>query len=80
MQTMSILSISPDSKKLDRWTVDLNLTSKVVLNETHEDLNNTTKSEGQKWAFIIFYDESVAKRVLEAFKHAADLCRMKEPF
>jgi hypothetical protein len=74
-----ILSI-PDSKKLDRWIVDLSTSSKVVLDETHEDVNNTTKSQSQKWAFIIFYDESVAKRVLEAFKHAADLCRVKEPF
>jgi hypothetical protein len=29
---------------------------------------------------IPFDDESLAKRVQEAFKHAADLCRSKEPF
>jgi hypothetical protein len=27
-----------------------------------------------------FRDEAIAQRVLDAFKHAADLCRGKEPF
>jgi len=30
--------------------------------------------------FLKFNDESIAKRVLAAFMHAADLCRGKEPF
>ena len=30
--------------------------------------------------FVTFNDESLAQRVLAAFKHAAELCRKKEPF
>jgi hypothetical protein len=29
---------------------------------------------------LTFGDESLARRVLAAFRHAADLCRQKEPF
>jgi hypothetical protein len=74
------LSFSPDSKKIESWTVILHASSKMVLEETHKDLNNTTKSESQKMAFLTFNEESTAKRVLDAFKHAADFCRGKEPF
>lgn len=74
-----ILSRSPE-KKLERWTVELDATSKVILSETHQSLDNTTKTESQSWAFIPFFDESIAKRVLDAFKHAAELCRGKELF
>jgi hypothetical protein len=31
-------------------------------------------------ASLRFNDESVARRVAEAFHHASDLCRKKEPF
>jgi hypothetical protein len=67
-------------KKVDRWIVSLDTTSKLVLSETHEDLSNTTTSESQNFAILVFYDESIANRVAAAFKHAADLCRKKEPF
>ena len=67
-------------KKVDKWEVWLLASSKVILSEEHEDLNNTTKSESQSGFCLTFYDESIAKRVLEAFKHAADLCRGKESF
>jgi len=67
-------------RRLERWTVFLDASSKVILSETYEDLYKTTKSESQDWAFLTFYDEAMAKRVLEAFKHAADLCRVKDPF
>jgi len=68
------------SEKLAMWLVVLETTSNVVLSEEHEDLRNTTKSESRKTAFIAFNDESTAKRVLEAFNHAANLCRGKEAF
>lgn len=69
-----------DSKQLETWSLLLHATSKVILRETHEGLKNTTKSESQNWVGMIFYEESIARRVLEAFTHAADLCRGKEPF
>jgi hypothetical protein len=69
-----------DSEKLETWSVVLKAASRVILSETYEDLNNTTKSESWKDAAVVFYEESIAKRVLDAFKHAADLCRGKEPF
>jgi S1-C subfamily serine protease len=68
------------SKNLDTWMVVLKTGSNVVLSETHEDLKNTTKSESRDSAGIDFYDESTAGRVLEAFWHASNLCRGKEPF
>ena len=74
------LSIGADSKKIEHWIVTLHAASKVILDDTHEDLNNTTKSESRNWAFVVFDDESIARRVLEAFKHATELCRNKEPF
>ncbi len=69
-----------DSKKVEVWTVSLDTTSKVILKETYEDITDTTKSDSLSRASLIFYEESIAKRVLEAFKHAADLCRGKEAF
>ena len=68
------------SKKLDQWSVVLESRSKVILVEEHESLEKTTKNESKDYAFMTFYDESVAKRVLEAFNHAAELCRGNEPF
>jgi hypothetical protein len=69
-----------DSTKVEVWTVVLHTTSKVILNETYEDLGDTRKSESSSVASLIFYEESIAKRVLDAFNHAADLCRGKEAF
>lgn len=69
-----------DAKQLEAWLLLLHATSKVSLAETHEDLKNTTKSESRNWVGIIFYEEAIARRVLDAFTHAARLCRGKEPF
>lgn len=71
---------TPDSKKLETWVVDLDATSKTILWETHADLLNTRETSSQSSAFIPFFDESTAKRVQDAFNHAAELCRGKEPF
>jgi hypothetical protein len=67
-------------QKVDTWFVVLDATSKVILSEAHEDSNNTTKSESMDYAFLVFYEESITNRVLEAFKHAAALCKGKAPF
>ena len=71
---------TPESEKLGTSVVDLDAISKAILWQTHEDLRNTTETSSQNFAFITFFDESTAKRVLDAFTHAADLCRGKEPF
>jgi hypothetical protein len=65
---------------IGRWWVFLDAASKVVLSETHEGLHDTTQSEGTSYAFLVFFEESVAQRVLDALKHAADLCRGREAF
>jgi hypothetical protein len=64
------------------WSVVLETESNVILSETHEPwyLIGTTKNESTKTFIMTFNEESIAMRVLEAFKHAADLCRGKEPF
>lgn len=69
-----------ESKNLDVWTVWLKAKSAVILEETHEDLRNTNKSESTKRAWIGFSDESLARRVGDAFTHASELCKGKEPF
>jgi hypothetical protein len=35
---------------------------------------------GREGGRLIFDDESAAKRVQDAFRHASDLCQKKEPF
>ena len=67
-------------KTLDMWMVFLYSTSKDIISETHEDLYNTTVADTMTGATLIFYEEAIANRVLEALKHAMDLCRGKEPF
>lgn len=62
------------------WVVRLDATSKVILDEDHDNLSDVTKTESDDFAILIFYEEPIANRVLEAFKHAAELCRGKEPF
>ena len=77
------LSISKDfkqTKSLETWVVTLKTQTKVILTDEKVDIENTTKSEGADQVSIGFYDESIARRVLEAFNHAAALCRGKEPF
>ncbi len=77
------------STTVETWIVTLTASSKSVLTETretsidattHETLTNSTKSQSMYVAILIFYDESIANRVSAAFKHAAELCRGKEPF
>jgi hypothetical protein len=51
-----------------------------ILIETHESLNKTTEGKATSFAVLVFFEESIAKRVSGAFKHAAELCRGKEPF
>jgi hypothetical protein len=62
------------------WAVFLDAKSDVILEETHRDIGNTTKSSTRHSAPIGYTDEALAKRVSQAFKHAADLCRGREPF
>ncbi len=67
-------------KKLT-WTIILVTVPKVVLEENRKDLTKSTKSEHTGTAFIMFYDESLAERVKNAFMHAAGECRkQKDPF
>lgn len=65
---------------IDLWAVTLSAKSKVILSETHENQRNTSKSESGTAAFLWFFDETIANRVLEAFKHAVERCHAKEPF
>jgi len=75
------LSITNKASTFEGWTVGLDSKSKLILSEEHEDLRNTTKNESAGVALMVFNDELIAKRVLEAFLHASDLCRKKkEPF
>jgi V8-like Glu-specific endopeptidase len=73
-------TITTDQSKLERWGVMLETDSNVILEEEHEDLRDTTKSDTVNRAFMLFNDESIAQRVLKAFLHSADLCRGKEAF
>ncbi len=68
------------TKRLTEWVVVLKTQSDVILEETHKDLRNTTKTESKHAAFISFLEEPLAKRVSEGLKHATDLCRGTEPF
>jgi hypothetical protein len=82
-QDVIALSFTPSfkiDKQVETWTLFLEATSKVIHSETYEDLHKTTTSESRKWAFLIFYEEDMAKRVLQALNHAAELCRGSEPF
>lgn len=42
--------------------------------------DDTTKRESADNAYLIFDDETLARRILEAFRHMAELCRGKEAF
>lgn len=59
------------SKTLDVWVVTLATPSMSILEETHETLNNSTKSESSRASVLLFYDALIAQRVSDAFKHAA---------
>jgi hypothetical protein len=64
----------------DKFEVELDSTAQDILYELHESANNTTQTRSQDFAMFFFNDEPIANRVLEAFKHAAELCRGREPF
>jgi hypothetical protein len=75
--------------KSESWVVSLSSKSHVILseelNEERDDRpgpnrENTRKNESVDSVYLDFSDESTAKRISEAFKHAAELCRGKEPF
>jgi hypothetical protein len=68
------------TKSLETWVVTLKTQTKVILTDETTDIKNTTKSEGNDRVSIGFYDEAIARRVLEGFNHAAAICRGKEPF
>ena len=54
MEDEIVLSPSPGSKAIQRWTVYLDASSKVVLEETQGDLHNTTKTESSTFALMSF--------------------------
>jgi hypothetical protein len=67
-------------RHLDVFEVELDSNSEDILYEIRDDTGNVTLTRSQEFAIFWFYEESVATRVLQAFKHASDLCRGKEPF
>jgi hypothetical protein len=69
-----------NSTKLETWVITLTAWSKSILQETYESTNDKRRSESTYVAILIFYEEEIAQRVSVAFRHAADLCRGKEPF
>jgi len=67
----------------DRWDYKVTLrgTSKEVLSHVFgNSLERPLSSENLDHFELDFSDESLAQRVLTAFRHAADLCRNKEVF
>jgi hypothetical protein len=73
------VKVSP-AETIEKPVVVLAASENVILSAEHEDLRDKTKAESGKDAFITFDDEPIANRVIEAFRHAADLCRGREPF
>ena len=72
---LSFTSSFKVDKTLDTWGVLLRTTPKVVLWESHENLTNTTTSEGKDSFFVVFYEESIAQRVLDAFRRVSSTLR-----
>ena len=69
------------SKSVEAWVVTLKTTSKVMLSETHEDVRNTTKNEGQDRVSIGFYDKTIANRVFWRGSTTVPIfAEEKEPF
>jgi hypothetical protein len=52
----------------------------IVLSADPPPLGESTKTMSAKEIFLRFNDETIARRVAEAFHHASDLCRKKEAF
>ncbi len=67
-------------RKVDEWDVELRSKSKVILSEVLHDDSGREKNDTLDLALLPYNDESIAKRVQDAFNHAAELCRGKEPF
>ena len=67
-------------KYFDSWWLQLDAPSNVILLETQGFILPPDSTESVSHADIVFFEEAIAKRVQEAFTHAADLCRGKEPF
>jgi hypothetical protein len=63
-----------------KWYVGLGTGSNVVLMERSVTGVDTVVSQKVNYAWLHFTDESIARRVLDSFKHAADLCRGTQPF
>ena len=67
----------------DRWHYEVSIPTKAkeisvtISSSEHQEPPQVRNSDSSS---LWFNDESVAKRVLEAFRHAAALCRKKEPF
>jgi hypothetical protein len=74
------LSPTKPTPKFEGWTVGLKSKSKLITGDESDDLLSTQKTEAVDLVTITFNDEAIARRVAEAFRHAADLCRGKEPF
>jgi hypothetical protein len=66
----------------ETWSYRLLLVSKSneLLDVTSYNDGRPTRTESTDVVSLPFNDESIANRVLEAFKHAADLCRKKDVF
>ena len=71
----------------ERWEyiVHLTGTSNEVLLQIFSRFSNSPTpnpptAQNRNFLFLHFDDDAIARRVLEAFRHAADLCRNKEPF
>jgi S1-C subfamily serine protease len=62
----------------DQFVVTLETAPNGTVTEYIEDSENPTKSTG-KISVIPFAEEAMAGRVLNAFIHAGDLCRNKQP-
>lgn len=72
------------------WAVFLQANSKIMLDENWSNVldirenddgkKRNMRNENVKTVCLSFNDESIAKRVLEAFKHATVLCNAREAF
>jgi hypothetical protein len=73
--------INPTFISGDRWEYEVRLTTssrEVLL--LYSFLGATPTSQTVDYVHLKFADTSIASRVLTALRHAADLCRNKEPF
>jgi hypothetical protein len=66
----------------EKWSyyLFLNSKSKEISAETVDNKGAVVSAEATGSVLLKFNDETLAQRVLNAFNHAAELCRTKEPF